>query len=200
MVTVGMTVGLAFVGYMATYLNGLRLGQRQARLVRVNQQLSEFYGPLLALMEANQRTFDAFHTDFALADGRCPICDVPVPSAQDLAEWRSWATTVFIPNIRAMRDIVVTKADLLIESEMPAVLLELCAHVSGYEVTLARWSVGDLGDYVSIIKFPAHELRAYTRDRFAGLKLEQTRLLGRQKLSVRALRAREAAAGSGTGW
>lgn len=38
-----MTVGLAFVGYMATYLNGLRLGQRQARLVRINQQLSEFY-------------------------------------------------------------------------------------------------------------------------------------------------------------
>lgn len=93
MVTVGMTVGLAFVGYMATYLNGLRLGQRQARLVRINQQLSEFYGPLLALMEANQRTFDAFHADFALADGRCPICDVPAPSEQDLAEWRFWAKT-----------------------------------------------------------------------------------------------------------
>ncbi|MFF0637439.1 hypothetical protein ACFYTS_33640 [Nocardia sp. NPDC004151] len=49
-------------------MNGLRLGQRQARLVRINQQLSEFYGPLLALMEANQRTFDAFYSDFALAE------------------------------------------------------------------------------------------------------------------------------------
>ncbi|MFB8007020.1 hypothetical protein [Nocardia sp. NPDC056000] len=182
MVTVGMTVGLAFVGYMATYLNGLRLGQRQARLVRINQQLSEFYGPLLALMEANQRTFDAFHADFALADGRCPICDVPVPAERDLAEWQCWATTVFIPNIRAMRDVVVTKADLLIESEMPAVLLELCAHVSGYEVTLARWSEGNRGQHVSIIKFPAPELHDYTRDRFARLKLEQSRLLGRQRL------------------
>ncbi|WP_433590819.1 hypothetical protein [Nocardia sp. CA-145437] len=182
MVTVGMTVGLAFVGYMATYLNGLRLGQRQARLTRINQQLSEFYGPLRALMEANQRTFDAFHSDFALADGRCPICDVPVPSEQDLAEWRFWATNVFIPNIRATRDVVVAKADLLLEAEMPTVLLELCAHVSGYEVTLARWSEGDVGDYVSIIKFPARELHEYTRDRFARLKAEQARLLGRRRI------------------
>ncbi|WP_458686247.1 hypothetical protein [Nocardia tengchongensis] len=180
MVTVGMTVGLAFVGYMATYLNGLRLGQRQARLVRINEQLSELYGPLLALMEANQRTFDAFHADFALEDGRCPICDVLVPSERDLAEWRFWATTVFIPNIKAMRDVIVSKADLLIETEMPAVLLELCAHVSGYEVTLARWTEGDLGDYVSIIKFPAQELHEYTRDRFARLKVEQARLLGKE--------------------
>ncbi|MGX1806108.1 hypothetical protein ACWIGI_10380 [Nocardia sp. NPDC055321] len=189
MVKVGMTVGLAFVGYLATYLNSLRMGQRQARLTRINQQLSEFYGPLLALMEANQRTFDAFHAGFALADGRCPICDVDVPAEQDLAEWRSWATTVFIPNIKAMREVVVTKADLLLESEMPPVLLELCAHVSGYEVALARWSEGDLGSYASNIKFPAQELHDYTRDRFARLKLEQTRLLGRQSISVRPSRA-----------
>ncbi|MFK0045124.1 hypothetical protein ACIQU4_13595 [Streptomyces sp. NPDC090741] len=49
-----MTVGLAFLGYLATYANGLRLAQRQARLARVNQQLSEFYGPLFALMETNR--------------------------------------------------------------------------------------------------------------------------------------------------
>ncbi|WP_314250068.1 hypothetical protein [Streptomyces sp. DSM 40907] len=36
--TVIMTVSLAFVGYMATYVNGLRLAQRQARLTRVNQR------------------------------------------------------------------------------------------------------------------------------------------------------------------
>ncbi|MGW3321841.1 hypothetical protein [Streptomyces virginiae] len=43
-------------GYMmATYVDGLRLAQRQARLARVNRQLSDFYGPLFALMAANSR-------------------------------------------------------------------------------------------------------------------------------------------------
>ncbi|WP_371616458.1 hypothetical protein [Streptomyces sp. NBC_00454] len=45
---------------------------------------------------------------------------------------------MFIPNIQEMRDVVVTKADLLIEEEMPAALLQLCAHVAGYEITAAR--------------------------------------------------------------
>ncbi|MEU9466305.1 hypothetical protein AB0D78_06545 [Streptomyces avermitilis] len=58
MATVILTVGLAFIGYLATYLNGLRLTQRQARLTRVNVQLSDFYGPPFALLEANSRAYD----------------------------------------------------------------------------------------------------------------------------------------------
>ncbi len=48
MIAVVVTIGLAFVGYVVTYLNGLRLSQRQERLARVNRQLGEFYGPLYA--------------------------------------------------------------------------------------------------------------------------------------------------------
>ncbi|WP_067541512.1 hypothetical protein [Nocardia crassostreae] len=149
MVTVSVTIGLAFLGYLATYLNGLRLAQRQARITRINLQLSDFYGPLFALMESNTRTYEA--------------------------------TAVFIPNIRAMREVIVTKADLLVETEVPPVLLELCAHVSGYEVTAARWSAGHYDEHLSLIKFPGEELSRYTRERFALLKGEQTRLLGRGK-------------------
>ncbi|WP_405778584.1 hypothetical protein [Streptomyces sp. NBC_00859] len=179
MTTAILTVGLAFIGYLATYLNGLRLAQRQARLTRVNSQLSDFYGPLFALMEANGRTFDAFSEKYARPDGRDPFHhDVP-PTDRELAEWRTWATTVFIPNIRAMRDVVVGKADLLIEEQMPQVLLELCAHVSGYEITAARWAQGSYEDHLSFIPFPGRELRAYILDRFTRLKSEQADLLGR---------------------
>ncbi|GAA1269237.1 MULTISPECIES: hypothetical protein [Streptomyces] len=119
MATVILTVGLAFIGYLATYLNGLRLAQRQARLTRVNVQLSDFYGPLFALMEANSRAYDTFSEMYARPDGRDPFHhDIP-PTEQELARWRTWATTVFIPKIQAMLDVVVTKADLLIEEEMP---------------------------------------------------------------------------------
>ncbi len=179
--TVILTVALAFVGYLATYLNGLRLAQRQAHLARVNQQLSDFYGPLFALMEANSRAYDAFCERYVRPDGIHPFDhDIP-PNEDELAEWRTWATTVFLPNIQKMRDVVVTKADLLMEEEMPPVLLELCAHVSGYEITAARWAHDDFHEYKSVIPFPGQELRKYATTRFAQLKKEQAILLGRRR-------------------
>ncbi|MET7715165.1 hypothetical protein [Streptomyces sp. NPDC005407] len=178
MATVILTVGLAFIGYLATYFNGLRLAQRQARLTRVNLQLSDFYGPLFALMEANSRTYDTFYEKYARPDGRDPFDhDIP-PTEHELAEWRTWATTVFIPNIQAMRDVVVTKADLLIEEEMPPALLQLCAHVAGYEITAARWAQGRYEEHLSVISFSGRELMEYTRTRFTRLKSEQASLLG----------------------
>ncbi|MFG3024709.1 hypothetical protein ACGFZQ_40400 [Streptomyces sp. NPDC048254] len=181
MATVIVTVGLAFIGYLVTYLNGLRLAQRQARLTRVNQQLSDFYGPLFALMEANSRTYDTWSVKYARPDGRDPFRHDTPPTEQELAEWRTWATTVFIPNIQAMRDVVVTKADLLIEEEMPQALLQLCGHVSGYEITAARWARGNYEEHLSVMFFPGRALREYIRDRFTQLKREQARLLGHSR-------------------
>ncbi|WP_030546321.1 hypothetical protein [Streptomyces albus] len=180
MLTVSATIGLAFVGYLATYLNGLRLAQRQARLTRVNLQLSELYGPLFALMETNGRVYDTFAEKYARPDGRDPFRHEIPPTEQELAEWRLWATTVFIPNIQAMRDVVVGKADLLIEEEMPPVLLQLCAHVAGYEVTAARWEEARYEEHLSLIAFPGRELKQYTREQFIRLKGEQAKLLGRR--------------------
>ncbi|MFE2062162.1 hypothetical protein ACFXDH_07110 [Streptomyces sp. NPDC059467] len=68
-----LTVGLTFLGYLATYVNGLRLTQRQARLDRVNAQLNDFYGPLFALMESNSRVYDTFSVMYAREDGRDPF-------------------------------------------------------------------------------------------------------------------------------
>ncbi|WP_405830661.1 hypothetical protein [Streptomyces sp. NBC_00105] len=184
MSTLVVTVGLAFLGYLVTYANGLRLAQRQARLARVNQQLSEFYGPLFALMETNSRTYDTFSQRYARPDGRDPFHHEVPPTDEELAQWRTWATTVFIPNIQAMRDVVIRKGDLLIEEEMPQVLLVLCAHVSGYEITAARWAAGDHEEHLSLIPFPGREMREYTRDRFARLKAEQSRLLGHRRRRV----------------
>ncbi|MEU4805950.1 hypothetical protein [Actinosynnema sp. NPDC023587] len=93
MATVIVTVCLAFVGYLVTYLNGLRLAQRQARLT--------------------------FSAKYARPDGRDPFRHDTPPDDRELAEWRIRAATVFIPTIQAMRDVVVTKADLLIDEEMP---------------------------------------------------------------------------------
>lgn len=44
-----VTIGLALVGYVAAYVNSLRMAQRKDQLERVTQQLHDFYGPLYAL-------------------------------------------------------------------------------------------------------------------------------------------------------
>ncbi|WP_411082735.1 hypothetical protein [Streptomyces sp. cmx-18-6] len=178
MIAVAVTIGLALAGYVVTYLNGLRLSQRQERLARVNRQLSDFYGPLFALTESNSRTFEAFASRNARPGGKSPFTQETQPTAEELAEWRLWVTTVFLPNIRAMRDLVVKHADLLNESEMPPLLLRLCAHVSGYEITTARWAQGNYEEHLSVVSFPSAELAAYARRGFTTLKKEQARLLG----------------------
>ncbi len=80
-----------------------------------------------------------------------------------------------------MRDLVVTHADLLGEPEMPPLLLHLCAHVSGYEITAARWAQGQHDRHLSVVPFPSEELAAYARQGFAALKKEQARLLGQRQ-------------------
>ncbi|MEU6841745.1 hypothetical protein ABZ930_07715 [Streptomyces sp. NPDC046716] len=183
MIALVVTIGLALVGYVVTYLNSVRLAQRQERLARVNRQLGSFYGPLFALTEANSRTFAAFVERHGRPGGRSPFAGGVAPTEDELAEWRLWVTTVFLPNIQAMRDLVVKHGDLLNEHMMPPLLLTLCAHVSGYEITAARWAQGHHDEHLSVVSFPSGELATYARQGFTTLKKEQARLLGQQVTS-----------------
>ncbi|MDT0467184.1 hypothetical protein RM764_29980 [Streptomyces sp. DSM 41699] len=76
-----------------------------------------------------------------------------------------------------MRDLVIKHADLLSEPEMPPLLLQLRAHVSGYEITTARWAQGHHDQPLSVVSFPSEELAAYARQGSSELKKEQARLL-----------------------
>lgn len=174
-----VTVALAFAGFAATYLNSLRLAQRQERLARVNRQLSDSYGPLFAPTEANARTFAAFTERHARPGSVSPFSDgAAPPTDEELADWRLWVTTVFLPVLREMRELVVGRADLLGEPEMPSLLLELCAHTAGYEITVERWARGDFSEHLSLVWFPGPELAAYARQGFGELKREQAQLPG----------------------
>ena len=59
-----LTVFLAFIGYLITYLNNLRLSQRKERLERVNRQLGELYGPLFSLTQASDKAYLAFRNKY----------------------------------------------------------------------------------------------------------------------------------------
>lgn len=64
---------------------------------------------------------------------------------------------------------------------MPPILLQLCAHASGYEITAARWEQGSYDEHLSVVPFPSEEIAAYARHGFAALKQQQGRLLGRRQ-------------------
>lgn len=171
----------AAVGYVVKYLTDIRLAQRNDRLERVNRQLSEFYGPLLALTRSSDESWRAFKHRYRPEPGSYWKTDPP-PTREDAIAWRLWMRTVFMPMHQRMTELVLSHADLIDESDMPPCLLVMCAHVAGYRAILEEWETGDVSvlreDNVSVVNFPAEELGEYAAAAFARLKAEQSRLLG----------------------
>lgn len=175
--TIAVTVLLAVVGYLATYAYNLKLAQRKDRLDRINRQLSDFYGPLLALDSASKSAWSAFRQRYR-PDSRSFWGDDPPPTAEEEAAWRLWMTEVFMPLNVGMVDVITQHADLLDESNMPQALLDACAHVKAYRPVIKQWEMGDFSEHISVISFPSTPLWLFASEGFARLKAEQSDLLG----------------------
>ena len=88
---------IAVIGYFVKYRSDLKLAQRNDRLERINRQLSEFYGPLLALTRSSGQSWHAFRHRY-----RPPVTESfwkidPPPTREDTIAWQLWMTTVFMP-------------------------------------------------------------------------------------------------------
>lgn len=174
--TLGVPAVIAVVGLLVTYLSSLVLARRKDRLDRVNEQLKDFYGPLLALVSASNATWVAFREQYRTTPASY-WSQSPPPSEAEAQAWRRWMTTVFMPVNRQLRDLVVSKAHLLDGTEMPECLLTVCAHVAAYEAILDRWSHGDHAEHKPPIPFPGGPLARYATTMFGELKDRQQRLL-----------------------
>ena len=88
-------------------------------------------------------------------------------------------TTVFMPVHQRMMELVLDRADLIEEPDMPPCLLDLCAHVNGYQAVLKEWETGQIStareDNISVVNFPGQELAEYAAAAFSRLKAEQAR-------------------------
>ena len=181
-------VCVAAVGYVVKYRADLQLAQRDDRLERINRQLSDFYGPLLALTRSSDVSWQAFRKRYRPGDGSYWKSDPPA-TREDVVAWRLWMTTVFVPIHERMMEIVLERADLIEEPEMPPCLLTLCAHVAGYQAVLREWETGEISikreDNISVVNFPTQELAEYAAAAFGRLKAEQARLLGSTTTTVR---------------
>ncbi len=172
---------VAAIGYVVKHASDLRLAQRNDRLNRLNRQLSEFYGPLLALTQSEEESWAAFRQRYRPGSGSFWRPDPP-PTREDVLIWRLWMTTVFMLVNERITQLVIERADLIEEHEMPPCLLAVCAHVHGYQAIIKEWETGEVSlrreDNLSLVNFPGRELADYATTRFARLKAEQGRLLG----------------------
>ena len=177
LVTLSVTVLIAAGGYFATYLNNLRLARRKDRLDRVSKQLSDFYGPLLALSRAGERSWAAFMDKYR-PEARWFWDEEAPPTEEQVNVYRLWVRQVFMPLNTRMVDVVTSKADLLDESHVPDILLQLCAHVASFQAILKRWDDEDFSENAPGIPLPGVQINEYAEATFRRLKAEQNQLLG----------------------
>jgi len=164
-----LTVVLAFAGYLVTFLSTRMMAQRADKLKLVNMRLNEFYGPLYVASQAGHIAY----ISMLRKQGKEKNIIV---TEEELKDWILWLNTIFMPLNNIREKIIIEKAYLIVEQEMPQCLLEFVTHVVGYKAVLAKWSRGDYSERRSLIDFPP-EFDGYVQRSYAALKAEQQRLM-----------------------
>lgn len=175
-ITTVTAILLALVGYLVTYLNDLRLAQRAEKLERVNKQLEQLYGPMFALTQASNIAWQAFRTIYRPEYATYFGAGEP-PTEEELKAWRLWMSSVFMPINLRIYEAIVSNTHLLMEEEMPGILLNFCAHVEAYRTVLKQWEENDFSKHTSVVNYPV-EILEYAQRCFMILRKEQAELLG----------------------
>ena len=183
-ITVLVTIGLAFAGYVATYASNRLLAQRQARLERINNQLSNLYGPLLADQAFGKAAWEVY-VETSRRIGPMWWDADREPNGEQSRLWQTWVEKVFQPTNRRMIECVKANAALLLEDKMPGCLIHVAENLAAYDVLAVRWGEPE---FVATRKedlvpperflFKGEELEDYVRKGFTTLKQAQQELLG----------------------
>jgi hypothetical protein len=168
-IAASLTIALAFVGYLMTFLITRLMARRADHLKLVDQRLNEFYGPLYVATLAGNIAYRSLLA--RQGKTQChPITD------KEMKEWMLWMNTIFMPLNDIREKIIIEKAHLIVEEEMPRCLLDFVTHVVGYKAVMAKWAEGDYGERRSTIGWPP-DFDLYVERSYQALKAEQTSLL-----------------------
>ncbi|WP_197281384.1 hypothetical protein [Micromonospora sp. NRRL B-16802] len=163
------SIVVAVFAFLLNQYGQVRLERRQARLTRINSQLRDLYGPLNAMVDANERIWAA------LRQMHMPKSSERNPEGGN-PEWQRWRDEVLQPANRRMSDLILAHADLVVEVEVPAPLRDFCAHVAAQEILrVAEFEEGVRER--ALIRHPGDAYVSYVRRTFANLKKEQAQLL-----------------------
>jgi hypothetical protein len=164
-----LTILVAVVSYLGTFFSARMLARRKDKLEMVNRRLDEFYGPLYVASQAGNIAYRSLLQKQGKTQS-FPILD------SEMKEWMLWMTTIFMPLNDTREKIIIEKAYLIVEEQMPHCLLDFVTHVVGYKAVLKKWAEGDLSERRSTIGWPP-EFDAYVTRSYAALKAQQTQLL-----------------------
>ncbi|MGV9659161.1 hypothetical protein ACWDR5_19640 [Streptomyces koyangensis] len=163
---------IAIMAYWLNHRGEVRRSLRKERIDRVNSQLKDLYGPLLVLAETNERAWKEYRRKYFPREG-----SPQGPLTESVStQWHVWVETFFAPRAQQMREIITQRGDLIIEKEMPAVVLDFCAHAASYDALLADWGAIAVNDS-TLIRHPGSRFLLYVRDSHIYLKNEQEQLL-----------------------
>lgn len=174
-ITTVVTVGLAFISYIAKYLNDLRIIKRKDKLERINRQLKDFYGPLLSLTSSSDASWTVFRLNYRNeTKGYFNLKNPPTEKEKEI--WRTWITTVFHPVNEIIYNKVLENGDLIIESIFPEPLKDLCAHYESYKPVIEQWKKGNYDEHLSLLNYP-RDILSYAKKSYEHLKNEQQKLI-----------------------
>lgn len=171
---------IAAAGWTFAFFNSKAQEERKARIERVNEQLRDFYGPLLACVSATKSAFNAMVRQHS-SDGHYDIkafhhACLRDPLGPEGTAYRMWMEKVLQPLNEKAASIIAKHIDLLDAQQVVPELLQLIAHVSTMRVIIHRWQDGDYSSW-SVISYP-DKLQEYVLREFARIKMHQARLLG----------------------
>lgn len=178
-----VTLAVGLIGYLITYIYSLHLARRADRLKYLNAQMDELYGPLYVITQAGQILFKALS---AKRDERREEDkpELQLSSEQEEQEWRLWVKEVFQPLNEKLEQVIIGKAHLVIEEDMPHPLKRFLAHSAGYKAVIKQWELGDYAESASIIEYPT-ELAKYAEESFKTLRKEQLKLIGHRNKKIK---------------
>jgi hypothetical protein len=127
---------------------------------------------LTATADISFRTFMRAH-----GQGGFTVFDSAGKPLVDKDEWMIWMRSVMMPLNRQVMEKVLHGGDLLMESDVPRVLLDFSAHVSSWESVLAKWEQGDTRQLGSVVNHPGRSLLHYAVTSYTKLKASQAELL-----------------------
>jgi len=182
----------ALAGYLFTYYNTKKADERKAQIDRINTQLREFYGPLLACITATKSAYKAMvrqHSPDGTMQGFVRAVH-STPSGAEGTAYRHWMRHVLQPLNQKAADVIVNHLNLLESTSIHPSLLQFVAHVSSLRVVLRQWEEGDLSHW-SAVTYP-DALLEYIENEFKKIKTQQAELLGVTRRAVASRRSSSA--------
>lgn len=132
-----IAVFTATVGYLVSYADQ----HRKDQIAFVSAQIEKLYGPLFALVQANDMAWVHFQQNYWKERQSYFQIDTPL-QAVEVDLWRLWMRNVFQPMNVRMEEAIVNNAQLLVGEQMPSMFLQFISHTEAYKSVIASWKEG----------------------------------------------------------